>query len=390
LGIYITTSILLLIFTLNILLKEYGYFKYINITIYIYISIFLCFSYMPGSDWRQYELLYYGKGSYENLEIGYYIFFSLFKIFSINFWHYFILVKLILFSATIILFNKINKNSSKNLSIMYYIIYFGIFLWIDCPFRNLIATVIGNYAIYKYLKNDKISSILFITIAISFHRSAIILFFILILINIKMSKHLFIVLFIIINILFFNLNLFANIISWITSKIIFLNKYNSYIGLFLAFTKPSILSLNLVGNLIVFLMILFYYDKLCTSKYFNQLVNLYLIYYISFRSGLVFPIMFRLQFYTAFYFCILIGLLFTYLSSKYLKLISILFMFILAFFPLLNKITFDSRYIPYTNYLVELTKGDKNFDDRSSYNSINSPYSRINQWYITNPEDLAK
>ena len=70
-------------------------------------------------------------------------------------------------------------------------------------------------------------------------------------------------------------------------------------------------------------------------------------------------------------FCICIGYLPFFYVKWYNKLISISLIFIVSFFVMKSTITGSYKYIPYSNYLFEF---ERNFQERSNYNMINSPY----------------
>lgn len=157
--------------------------KHSKLTLYIftgYLCVFLCFGYMTGSDWRSYEPIY-NEIDFNNLfynyffEPGYYIYMLIFKFLKIGFWPFFIFTKVIIF----IVFVKIIINLQGNYIypiLMFFIPYYGYYLFIDNPMRNLIAIAIFLISI-KYIHEKKIWKYLAcILLASSFHFSAIILF----------------------------------------------------------------------------------------------------------------------------------------------------------------------------------------------------------------------
>ena len=159
----------------------------------ISLGVFLCTTYFNGSDWRQYEIMYNeatlaGIQDFEK-EKGFYLYMLLFKLFNIDFFNFFIITKSLLFY----IFYRIILEKSKNFYIVFNLFYtlMGLFLFIDAPLRNLITITFVVYA-QKYLeekskiKYKNIKYTIFILMAFSFHKTAII--FLLLLFTKKIYK----------------------------------------------------------------------------------------------------------------------------------------------------------------------------------------------------------
>ena len=112
----------------------------------LYIAIFLCCGFMCGSDWRSYETLYYEmslRNPFEDLlmEPGLFVLMYPFRLLGINYWIFSIAIKLVCFA---IFYKFIFKYAGryKYLALMFFISFYGIYLLVDAPMRNLCAIAI--------------------------------------------------------------------------------------------------------------------------------------------------------------------------------------------------------------------------------------------------------
>ena len=120
----------------------------------IILCVFYCFGYMTGTDWRVYEDLYntldFNHLFYEyKSEPGYYLYMLPFRFLGIGFWPFFIFTKSMLF---VLIYRTMFEycRDSKYLSLMYFFPWFGMYLFIDNPMRNLIA--IGIFIVsFRYV-----------------------------------------------------------------------------------------------------------------------------------------------------------------------------------------------------------------------------------------------
>ena len=103
--------------------------------------IFLCAGYMCGTDWRSYEFAYNHSSlstvNQEIFEIGYSYLQAICHTLGINFWIFHIALKSIVFFS-LCYFVKVFK---QNLFLFWFLFLpdMGFYLFIDCPFRNLLA-----------------------------------------------------------------------------------------------------------------------------------------------------------------------------------------------------------------------------------------------------------
>ena len=114
----------------------------------ITIAFVICFGYTTGTDWQTYERFYYGLiSNLDGKEYGYILLQTIFHKLGVNFWIFHIGIKLIVFYLLIEFVRLFNIN------IFLFLVFFlpdaGFYLFIDCPFRNLIAIGISLLAIKK-------------------------------------------------------------------------------------------------------------------------------------------------------------------------------------------------------------------------------------------------
>ena len=150
--------------------------KSIKIITFIFLSIFLCFCYELGSDVKNYEEIFFSYDISNFLEFSYekgYILYTVVMKKLFGFWEYYILTKILVIYFFYRIINLLNVNNY----FLYFLFYIqmGIYLFIDCPFRNLIAIGLGLRGIEFLLKNKSLYFFFFSIIAIFFHKTAFIL-----------------------------------------------------------------------------------------------------------------------------------------------------------------------------------------------------------------------
>jgi|GEM_PF-4666461 len=143
------------------------------------LTLFLCFSYEMGSDWNSYYNIYKKvniSGLYTyGYEKGFYIYTYILKNVLNNFWIYYVGTKLLIIITFFKLFKYFLKKDNL-LIIMLFYVQIGIYLFIDCPLRNLIAIGLSNLALLKLLKKDQISYLVLTLIGVLFHKTIVITF----------------------------------------------------------------------------------------------------------------------------------------------------------------------------------------------------------------------
>lgn len=352
---------------------------FITYSIYIFLAVFLCCGYFCGSDWRQYEPMYYNI-DFGNLfygyfsEPGYYIYMIIFRYFDIDFWHFSIFTKLICF---ILIFLLIKKYLVKNtlLGLMYFIPWYGFFLFIDCPMRNLIAISISLLAINSIISKKPIHFFLIILLAATFHTSAVFLAICYFFVRKKVSTKCYVVLFILTNIIFASRELFIDIISFLFGGIPYVSaKIESYIIGESQYAEGRVLSLGMIIHILFFLLLITKRSFVEQSKNGVVIFNFAILYLLLYRLSTTIEIFARFQLYTSPFFCIAIILL-THAFVCKVRLYYVTYLLLVASIGTV-KIFADYRYIPYSNYIPYfITDKYPTFDYRSSYNYKFSPYA---------------
>lgn len=364
-----------------------NYKKYSNkfwILFIIVGAIFLCGGYMTGSDWRNYELYYSWFDANKSLSLfslepGYVLYSFLFYCLKISYWPFTILTKLLLYA---ILVNTINKLSigNKRFEITYFMIIFGLYLFIDGPIRNFIAIVI-SIGTYKYWVERKILKYsLFVVCAMLFHLSAIMLLFFYPLYPLKLSNKRLFLLFIIFNLLF--CYFYSDIIIITMSLLSFIHplieiKMRLYFLEGNEFEQNSFLSLGMLFHILIFILLLYKRESIEKQK-MGKLIFCGSIYYLFlYRMASVVDILYRLQLYFSILYTLGIGCLFVNMKIKNNKKIFLAIMSIYLMYMLHGIITSNYKYIPYTNYFEYVfTEKELPYEYRSNYNLINSPYNK--------------
>lgn len=366
---FIYLLIIILCFILSFIKKE----KVINIFFFLGLYIFLCYGYMCGSDWRNYELEYYNSFNTRLVEPGYMFLSNFFLSLGVSFWPFHILIKSLCFFSYLYFFFRYNYTSGLYFIWMLFLASFGFFLFIDCPFRNLIAMSIMLWGFVSLSKNRYILFYLFTFLACTFHLSSILLFVIpIIKFNKIPSSWLYVIYFSVLCLLFFHIDTYF--ISLITSP--FPSLYNRLFEyedtkLF----QGNILSIGLILRLIcLFLMIRYRYwirDTYDSNGFVFNMCFWYLLFSLVSYS---IPILFRLPFFLSPFYVVMVFYICQRFSHNN-KIVIKMFYFVVAFIITLKTITDKPYYIPYTNIIpCVLTDERLDYNYRSNYNFQNSPY----------------
>jgi hypothetical protein len=356
---------------------------YLHYFIVLLVGIFLCTGYMVGSDWRIYEL-YYNQLEIddfnERIEIGYYYLMKLFILLGFGFWEFFILIKFLLYFATV---NYIKSNLKEYFyfALLIYFSYLGVFCFIDNPMRFLIASTIFLYAI-KFIINNKFFPFIFIiAVASIFHYAFILLTPIYFIGKIFYGVGFMLIFFIFINIILILLP--DELVASIRFLSLFIStdydNLNRIVDGYIISDESigdKIMSIGVVAKYILFGILLYGYKKindLSFSKSWLIFLNLSILSIFIMRIALLFPIIFRYSIPFAAIYSISLASIIKCNIFKYKKLIYSLVILISAG-SLFKQITTDYRYIPYSSYVFYLFQEKPNYDFRSDFNHNLSPY----------------
>lgn len=348
----------------------------------IILCVFYCFGYMTGTDWRVYEDMY-NTIDFNHLfngytsEPGYYLYMLFFRYLGIGFWPFFVLTKTLLF---IIIYRTIFEysRSSGYLSLMYFFPWFGMYLFIDNPMRNLIA--IGIFILsFRYIIQKNFWKFFFLMLlAASFHFSALFIIFSYSILTKNVKPWIYAVLFIIINIVFIDRDLLIKTITSLFGMIPYLqNKIISYLLLDSVFAQGKTLSIGMLWQIMLFVLLLVYRERII--KQINNecgvvLYNASICYLLLLRFAMSIEMFVRLQLYFSVFFAIAVSLLMLSFNYKS-RLFFVSLLLLMSFYVCTEKTTNSSRYVPYSNYIEYALKGDyPSYSKRFMYNIIKSPY----------------
>lgn len=343
-----------------------------TIAISFFLMLFLCFGYMTGSDWRSYEKYYEEGFTFKLVEPGYVLLSNLFAESGVNFWLFHILFKCISFILTITFISKLSEKNNIFFAVMLWMASFGLYLYIDCPFRNLIAIGLSMVAFVFLLKKKYVYYYLLSLLAITFHFSAIILLLLPIIRLEKFSSgSLLATYFIVMAVLgFLGTNGIFSLISRFLPDIIS-QKVTYYEGA----AEGSILSLGSIPRLVCLFMIIGLRQKLTTSYRYGSIVfNFCYTYLIVSLIYYMIPMLFRSALFLApFYvFGIVYSLRLIKLSTRLVHKWCWLFLALVITFSVAKSVYF----VPYTNILYNCVTGEfYDYNYRYNYNFNKSPFS---------------
>ena len=349
----------------------------------IYLCIFLCFGYMTGSDWKVYEFMYdnldfnkffYGYSS----EPGYYLYMMLFKKCGIPFWAFFIFTKTIIF---IIIYQALFDccRESAWLALVYFIPWFGLYMFIDNPMRNCIAVAIFTLSVRYIIERDFWKFFLIMLVAGSFHVTALFLIVFYFILTKNPRKYVWAVLFVTVNLLFAKRDLLVTIIAKIFGLIpYFQNKLITYFVLDSVFVDGKIFSFGLMWQTGLFVLMLCY--KECIIEKIGDKMGLFafncaMVYMLFVRLATTVPMFTRVQLFFSVYLVICIGLVVVSFDYHSRWMFASLLLAV-SFYTGYDKITGSARYVPYSNIVGYVIKGDfPSYSSRYYYNLKHSPYT---------------
>lgn len=355
--------------------------KLVYSAVIIILCIFYCFSYMSGSDWRQYEVMYdsntiseiqYG-GLYEFL---YRVLTLVLKTVSVDFWHFIIVTKVFCF-ASIVSFLKKHLLNVRHWGGALFILspLALIFLFIDNPLRNLIAISIFLYST-KFINQRKIKQTFILMCIASFIHSSAFLAFPIAWFGLNMkikSKSL-----IVIYLIYFIFS--AYMMEGVVKDFLLNFVDNSFIGgkvdaYFIqdsVYSKGNAMTFGALDKLFIFAILMKARKKIEKIQHGTLLFNGAIIFLFLYRLGISIAIFNRFQYYFVFFYaaalCISI-----HSFSKQVKPFIITYVIGITFTLTFLTITSKPYFIPYSNYLNYLFKEKPSYYERSEYNIKKSP-----------------
>jgi len=348
----------------------------------IILAIFIyCGGYMTGSDWRSYEIIYNsisikGALSYTRENV-FYLYMLIFKTLGISFINFLIFSKILIFCCITYNILKYSIDEYFALFLFWGIQYFTLFIFVNNPLRFMIAMGIISFSYEKIIKRSFLSYIIIILIAAYFHISALIMipvYFFQNIINISKIK---IILIYSIYYLIFSreyILLFAKLFNSIIPFFTFLLR--TYL-IRMQYEQNSLFSIGSIFNYLIFIIIIINSEKIKSKKYGKFIFYMSLIYFISFKLGLLIPTISRISLYFFIFYISSITILIKEIKHRN---ILILFLIIYTIISSYKSIYNSYVYYPYSNYyLFSSINGQKDYQYRSDYN-INAYYNRFGKY----------
>lgn len=355
-------------------LKLYGIFVFFS-------ALILCGGYMCGSDWRAYEIIYnsYNKNDFWwrflYMEPAYLLLNVLGNALNLSFWPFYIIIKLLIFIKFLKMIKKYSPDRILFLSILVFLGFWGIMVFIDPPFRNLIAIYIFLFSVKFLLNRDFKKYLLIILLACSFHYSSVFLLPLYFIINKRFSITSIVLLFIIFNILLYESEWFFMLLSKLFGSFsIIASKIENYSIGDEASTAGSgkIFSLGYFIHILFFILILLNRRNIENLPYGIFLFNISVLFVFLFRIGLTVVVFARLQLFVCIFYSIVIACLIDFFVKSF-RLTYAIYLFFIAIVANYIEMTSSPHFVPYTNIVFYLDE-DLSYDYRSEYNLKNSPY----------------
>lgn len=386
------------IYIINVLLSIIQMFYYKNKKVnfcllsisFVILNLFSCLVYSNGGDWGLYQGMYlkipslisldiqnilkYTKG----IEYGINILMALGKIFTNNYEVF----KYLLFTFILIYFYRFIQSKARY-TLLIISLYFGdtlMMLYFEPILRQLIALVIFLLSFDDLLNKRKIYFFK-IFIAYIFHTSAIILFPLYFFKEKKLSKKW---MSLMICLIFLFTIFLPKIIVFIINNISAFNVYHYYINSkkFIGKGFGGARLLILTIKIAIYIFPLAYLNKKIkeTNKEILLIYNLSFIYLIIYILQQSIEILVRFNVYFGIFYFILVGKAVGKIRLRKEKLRICLLISVYFFLNYYKGIeTFKERYIPYTNYIVEMLK-NKNYENQWDKIKKNGVMSEVLKW----------
>ncbi len=368
--------ILLILFCF--LLSAFKMPKSVENSALVLIALFLCFGYMTGTDWYLYEMFYndakFSDRAAENREFGYFWLQGVFSRIGVDFWVFHIAVKLLIYYSLVRFVRYFNINIFLFLAL--FLPEVGLYLFVDCPFRNLIAFGFALIAFRKLFENKTAGFFVFTAIALFFHYSVAILILLFLLYKWNIKTYLVLILIAVFYIAAFNINFLidniymplANATPIIKDRLKNYFMDSRYIAT--AINRGTYIRLFILLVLLLFKELIISNDK--RKQYVYNLTILFLMIY---PFGVSMKIFHRLSIYLIPFYTFSIIYMLNSFSIKVNKYILYSFFVLWSLMQTYVLVIYDYRYVPYSNYLIHWVKKDlPDIEYRYEFNKKYSPY----------------
>lgn len=345
--------------------------------ILFFLLLFVCCGYMTGTDWRNYEVSYntasFGTLFDERFELGYGILQTVCHVLSIDFWTFHMVIKAVVF----LLLCRMVSYLEVNLLLFwaFFLPEMGFFLFIDCPFRNLIALGVFCFAFPALLERRAKVFFSITAVAILFHYSALILIPLYFLVKYPLKNKYYILLFILANVLAYKVDyILETIFAGLFGASDFLQERLLVYALDDKF-HASTINVGTIYRTFFFALFLYFRPKFESEmKYGNLLFALSMFFF------LIYPFTISLKIFSRFYIYMLpiylatILLLLKTFRSVSLRYAVFAVLLVWTLLKTYTVVTDDYRYVPYSSYFQYWFQEKPDYIYRSNYNIQKSPY----------------
>lgn len=353
--------------------------RFLELVILFYIAIFMCGGYMCGSDWRTYEKDYYDVHSVKDviLEPGYFLLTVVAKSIGFDFWTFTILLKFL----CLIIVHKVFLEyivDNKYIAMLFYFSFYGLFLFVDAPMRNLCAIALFSLSLMEYEKS-KIKAFLICGMGLLFHASAVIGILFLLLKNVRIKTYVYVFMYLGALYLSFKGTMFAEMVNnTLLGQLLFAEKLNRYVenGFGGDANVSSPTSMGEMLRTALFFLILSFRKRIEALEKGQEIFYGAMFFFIIGKIGASMEVLMRFGCYFAMFYAISLSDLIKVITVRF-KSIYRIALVSLAIMQTIATITFDYRFVPYTNYFSYLLFHDQmpSYNIRSDYNLKNSPYN---------------
>lgn len=347
----------------------------------LWLYVFLCFGYMTGSDWRNYEQQFDYMQTIQDLgwvtEWGFSFIFLMLKKVFVDFWLVIGLLKC-LYLYTLI--RVVKLITPYWLSVVSLFITGGLgFMLIDNPLRFMTALILVNIAMELCLKNKRVAAFLLAFLSFIIHNASaffvVLIWFMLKAEKIaKWNKSLVVMLFLAITVVSSN----AQIIEALRSMMVYaaglFGTYKSYSS-YAVEDNSGFFTIGNLASIILFFVVIFSRDLIVKRNENGLFVyGMTIVYCLLNKLFILIPTGFRLTIpFAVFYFVYMVYLI---RSKSLLKWALILY--IVFSYPLSLWNTY--KYIPYSNSIPYIVMGHKDYETRYRHN-IEAYQERTGKYY---------
>lgn len=336
------------------------------------VVCFLCFGYMVGSDWRQYERDY-DNDYYEWYllagEYGSYWVFKIFKDLGVDFWLFTGIFKIIYFSSILTLASQFTEKKWSVIGV-YIIMNDLLAIIISCPFRNMLAITVANFAIVLFLRNKKILSAITLLLACTFHSVFIVTvaillsYFLLNKIAIKITSFQYVLMYI----GFYIIILFTPIFDMIYSYVIPIFSLTDMAELHGAENMKNFLTVGNIKEFLLFVVLITFRDDILKLKGGSILFYFAMFSALGFLLFKCLPVGSRFNIINKFFYAIVFSQIIFAKLSKSVKSYIPRFVLVICFLSTFYSMYYTYLYIPYSNSIPYIITEHKPYAERYDYN----------------------